>query len=619
MDELEKAISQLELSYDNGLQDLQQADSMGMSACVSCMLTALSENGSEAGRVILHHGVLPRLCPLLSADCKDVAKVAQLVAELAKNEFVRQPCVEAGLVQPLVELLSCDDTAAVKQACRALGNICFDNDQARDAVQSLGGLEKLLAILQTLTSSQQQPDHSSMCTVGCGFLLNLTNTHESLQSKALSLGAVKVLGEILKQNSDDSSVCQMVLLCVGSLAESDAGKESLYRPNFAGDLVMLMDSDVGSDLMETILELLATLAEHDGIKLQLVQAGVATSLLTLSCESEDANEGDDESSLSRAAADLIVQLLTGDESMKLLYASGGGRVLKEVMSGWLPSDREHLQVAGVLAVGNFARNEENCVQLVAMGIVEPLLSLLHKHDGKLGAMNIQHGVLSALRNLAIPVANKVILLKAGVLEALLSCLDGDISPVQFKLLGTLRMLVDGQESPALHIGQDAAVVRRLVELGGVVEHAGVMGEASRLLAAIIKHSRSEEVVSSVVNQGGVAHLVAMATSEHPVMQNEALIALTIAATVSPESAVGSLESAEVTNAIHKLLDDKNCDPHVQCNVMAFISSLLHSDVLYAEFASKGVLDQVKQLCSHDNQLLSQNARMVQEKIQIHGS
>ncbi|CAH1247012.1 RAP1GDS1 [Branchiostoma lanceolatum] len=618
MDKLENALRQLELTNDNGLQGPQQAGSMETSTCVSCMLGALSENGIETGRIILSRGVLPKLCPLLGTGCKDVAEVAKLVAELAKNEFLRLPCVEAGLVQPLVGLLSCDEPAAVKQACRALGNICFDNDPARNVVKSLGGLEKLFAILQSLTSSQPQPDHSSMCAVGCGFLLNLTNTHESLQSEALSLGAVKVLVEILRQNMEDPSVCQMVLLCVGSMAESDAGKESLHGASFAPHVVKLMETEVGSDLMETILELLATLAEHDEIKLQIVQAGATASLLRLTCESEGANEGDG-SSLPKVSADLIVQLLTGDESMKLLYASGDGPVLKEVMSAWLPSDREHLQVAGVLAVGNFARNEENCVQLVAMGIVEPLLTLLHKHDGKVGAMNIQHGVLSALRNLAIPVANKAVLLKAGVLKDLLSCLDVDISPVQFKLLGTLRMLVDGQESTALQVGKDTSVVRRLVELGGVVEHAGVMGDASRLLAAIIKHSRSEEVVSSVVNQGGVARLVAMATSEHPVMQNEALIALIISVTVSPESTVGSLESAEVTKAIHRLLDDQNCDPHVQCNVMTLVSSLLQSDVLYAEFASRGVLDQVKLLCSHENQLLSQNARMVQEKIQLHGT
>ena len=33
----------------------------------------------------------------------------------------------------------------------------------------------------------------------------------------------------------------------------------------------------------------------------------------------------------------------------------------------------------------------------------------------------------------------------------------------------------------------------------------------------------------IVNVGGIPHLVAMATSEHAVMQNEALIALTIIA------------------------------------------------------------------------------------------
>ena len=55
------------------------------------------------------------------------------------------------------------------------------------------------------------------------------------------------------------------------------------------------------------------------------------------------------------------------------------------------------------------------------------------------------------------------------------------------------------------------------------------GEATRLLAWLIKHSRYSEVMKVIVNVGGIPHLVAMATSEHAVMQNEALIALTIIA------------------------------------------------------------------------------------------
>ncbi len=48
------------------------------------------------------------------------------VVLLAVSESVRQPCVEEGLVQPLMSLLTSHNIAVTTQACRALGNICFD-------------------------------------------------------------------------------------------------------------------------------------------------------------------------------------------------------------------------------------------------------------------------------------------------------------------------------------------------------------------------------------------------------------------------------------------------------------------------------------------------------------
>ena len=40
--------------------------------------------------------------------------------------------------------------------------------------------------------------------------------------------------------------------------------------------------------------------------------------------------------------------------------------------------------------------------------------------------------------------NKPILIKAGVIEAVLTLVDSEMFAVTFKMLGVLRMLVDGQ-------------------------------------------------------------------------------------------------------------------------------------------------------------------------------
>lgn len=42
-------------------------------------------------------------------------------------EFMRNPCVDAGLIPPLVQLLNCKDQEVLLQTGRALGNICYDS------------------------------------------------------------------------------------------------------------------------------------------------------------------------------------------------------------------------------------------------------------------------------------------------------------------------------------------------------------------------------------------------------------------------------------------------------------------------------------------------------------
>lgn len=59
-------------------------------------------------------------------------------------------------------------------------------------------------------------------------------------------------------------------------------------------------------------------------------------------------------------------------------------------------------------------------------------------------MRLQHALLSALRNLVIPKPNKSAVIDAGLVETILPMLEIHQPPVVFKLLGTLRMTVDGQ-------------------------------------------------------------------------------------------------------------------------------------------------------------------------------
>lgn len=48
-----------------------------------------------------------------------------------------------------------------------------------------------------------------------------------------------------------------------------------------------------------------------------------------------------------------------------------------------------------------------------------------------------------------------------------------------------------------------------------------------MLAWLIKNGRSGELMRNIVREDGIQPLVTMVTSEHVVMQNEALVALTL--------------------------------------------------------------------------------------------
>jgi hypothetical protein len=144
--------------------------------------------------------------------------------------------------------------------------------------------------------------------------------------------------------------------------------------------------------------------------------------------------------------------------------------------------------------------------------------------------------LSAIRNLVIPKQNKVAVIEAGLVSTILPMLEIHQPPVVFKLLGTLRMLVDGQDALALQLLQNQKLIEQLVEWARKTpDMVGVNSESSRLMAWLIKNGyRSRDQQPNIEPlklfagiEGTVDTLVKMLLSAHLVMQNEALMALTL--------------------------------------------------------------------------------------------
>lgn len=132
-----------------------------------------------------------------------------------------------------------------------------------------------------------------------------------------------------------------------------------------------------------------------------------------------------------------------DDSMNFLYDNSEGPVYKTLVE-WLESIDEDLEITAVLAMGNFARTDAHCKRMVEQGIHRKLLKLLQRNGNQSGDIRCQHALLSALRNLVIPEDNKSLILADGLIDVLYPMLDIPTFPVVFKLLGTLRIVIDGQ-------------------------------------------------------------------------------------------------------------------------------------------------------------------------------
>ncbi|XP_055497209.1 rap1 GTPase-GDP dissociation stimulator 1 isoform X3 [Leucoraja erinacea] len=552
---LNDALQKLKLTADGTSDSIE--------GCLDCLLQALAHNNAETSVKLQESGILQVFPRLLSPHCSCAAKVANIIAEVAKNDFMRGSCVDTGLIPPLVLLLNNKDHEVLLQTGRALGNICYDS--------------------------------------------------HALQAQLINMGVIPTLVQLLGIHSQHTALTEMCLVAFGNLAEIESSKEQFASTKIADELVKLFKRQTEHEKKEMIFEVLAPLAEHDVIKLQLVDAGLVDYLLELVEEMVDSNKEDDVSEL-KTASDLMVLLLLGDESMQKLFDTGKGSVFQKVLS-WLPSNNHQLQLAGALAIANFARNDGNCIHMVEIGIVQRLLNLLDRHVEE-GNVTVQHAALSALRNLAIPVLNKAKMLSAGVAEEVLKFLKSEMPPVQFKLLGTLRMLIDTQAEAAEKLGKNIKLVERLVEWCAAKDHAGVMGESNRLLSALIRHSKSKDVVKTIVQSGGVKHLVIMATSEHVIMQNEALVALGLIAALELGTAEQDLANAKLVQILHKLISDDISAPEIKYNSLIMICTIMGSEQLRKEAQDMPFKEIVSKLRRHENKLVAQQALVTEQRLVI---
>lgn len=523
-----------------------------------------------------------------------IAKTAKAIAEIAKTDRGREKCTSFELIRTLIGLLKEEDIDILTQTSRALGNICYENETGKNLVTEQDGLKVILALLKKGIALGNVEGASFLRNVAAGVLLNFLVDQEILYRKALEEDMVPIICSILEEdgiNGDESAV--QVLLTLGILNDVNI---IFLNERLTRVLVDILANDTSSELSEMCLEILHGQAEDENAKLLLAKAGVCELLLKL-LEKHGPQCTDEETrSILKVACNLIVLILTGDESMNFLYDDGKGPVYRKLIE-WLESVDEDLQITAVLAMGNVARTDIHCKRMVEQGIHRKLLKILERNGNKSGDIRCQHALLSALRNLVIPADNKSLILADGLIDVLYPMLEIPTYPVVFKLLGTLRIVIDGQKEAAISLGRREDLIKRVVEWCSTEDHPGVQGEANRLIAWLINNSRDKQVALSIIKYGAVQHLVDMLLAQHTLMQNEAIMGLNLLTVICPTESEELLIKADFgRNMCELFARSRELDVHIMLNALSLLNRALELDQLKEHLTSYGLANACKLQC-----------------------
>jgi len=486
----------------------------------------------------------------------NAAKLAELCANTARDERTRDPLSKAGVIQSITEIMKQASKERVDyliQALRSLGNLCFDHDENRKLVAES---DVIPVIVRGLESK-----HPALVRTTCGALLNLSIDSDVIQEQICECQGVRALMTLIEPAQMNHGEEAMVTTAAKLLTVLQVNEKALPQIAEEGGVSKLVDmvrytwtvdklEDM--DLLEYLSEILQqVLLENETAQ---ASAGKSLSFITLLDFLERAELPDDAGEeeekqfdrICKSFVKAIVGVSLADDNLSHLYENS--TVLHRYLKWVEGSDSDHItsdmQTCAALSLGNLARTDQHCIDLVQQHHLEvPLLKLLQKTED----LRVQHAVVSILKNLSLPKQNKQSVGAAGTIQIVSEYLDSSkdmLKPVQFAVIGILKLLSIGDVFnatqiviPERHIeGGSSGIspLTRVVEFIERVDDVAARSEATRVLVNLIKTVWSQEHASSsllkerLCSLKTVTALTALVrSSKFSILQNEGIISLTL--------------------------------------------------------------------------------------------
>jgi hypothetical protein len=398
------------------------------------------------------------------------------ISELSKhfrNEF---SCPE------FIPFFEKDLVLKVREECiRPLSNMCADNDDFREHLISKSRIPHIL--LDYLSNYCQIS--SSLRYVILVFLFNLCCGFD--RGRDFLVEDVKIIESfvetLLSNISNEISVDLLDIL----LTSKEAAEQFIFyffsKENLSCNLKNYADAEIILNILDEVF------SNHD------IYVELDTLINLVSNEKYGLKVGK------------IVANLVGKD----LYAANCFSFYPVFLS-WVkcpPFSDINIRSYGMICLGNIARSDKNCVEMVRNGLIEFCLEILEHEDTD---FQLKYATVSLLKNLSFAKENKSSFAEKGVLNKILP----DIAaPNSFTLtvIGIFKNLSDISE---YHLYSD--VIFQLTKS----DDEGIRYEALRWFHLKLRNNSNLKAIYDI---GGVELMNQLLDSKHLVLKNEGVIGL----------------------------------------------------------------------------------------------
>jgi len=470
------------------------------------------------------------------------------------------------------------------EICRFLGNLCYDCPEGRSQVLTYNCLPKLCEAYQIYRQSTSLPSaDDKLYLVLPGFLHNFCSDNEG--GLALISDLVDLLSADICQMEQDTPIFGNFTNFLTGLSEHESGPSFLTKKSVCDYLVHHVSLSSDGDSIQPIAALVTELGDNEAFCLQLSQSGMWTVLSGfMSSTAADWLE------FRHTACDALVMMSSHQSVIDLVFSAPEPQ---DTVSNWLlggPANDPHLIQTAALIFGNIAGNDERCVALVTRTNIPARLVVLLTPSTP---PSLLHGVVGCLRNLCVCAAARdhlvELFLPEATAELLVGLAAGTNHTVTPKVVATLRLVSQNNKVVSSKMGVNAVLVKSLIDLSENSIIPALAIEGARLLSSLVRYSQSKDVLRTVVEAGGTKLLSSLLKSPHPQLNNETIVALTLATAHKPPSQklVEDLDVVVVAEDLIKILASEACPAEIKYNALMLLNNI-------AEWRLEEVINSLKQ-------------------------